>query len=461
LSYQIDADYSKVFLLPPSLEEFIPSDDPARFIRSFVDSLNLPELGFKVSSGIDGRPSFSTSLLLKVWLYGRYEEICSCRKLERRCKRDLALIWLTGMNYPDHNTLWRFFSRHKEAIKNLFIKSVKVAIENDLVGMVYHAIDGTKIAANVSRAKAISKKDAEKVLTKLDEYMDSLQQRISQHGAEEPPKGLPEELQHTQTLKQRIAETLEQLPNDSSIISTVDPECRMMRMKNGTFELGYNAQAVADDKTGIVVGAELTNQQNDSAQLVPMIEEVKQNTGSVAQQIVADGGYNSSKGLKETEQQNVYVNFPERSESSMYQLENFKFDPAKNVFVCPQGTQLYKKKKSRTEWLVYKCPERSFRSCPNRKFCTKSTKRKELMVHQHHQASNNARKRYASPEGKAALKKRKRVIEPVFAYIKEHMRFRKFRGYGMESARAVWFLICTIYNLKKIRTAKIPVLSNP
>jgi transposase len=151
MSYHIDADYTKVFMFPPSLEDFVLPDDPVRFIRTFVESLDLKSLGFKVHDVVDGRPGFASSLLLKIWLFGSFERIHSSRALERQCKRDIALMWLAGMNYPDHNTLWRFFSDNKSAIKNLFKQSVHVALKNKLVGMVYHAIDGTKIGANASR----------------------------------------------------------------------------------------------------------------------------------------------------------------------------------------------------------------------------------------------------------------------------------------------------------------------
>jgi transposase len=102
------------------LEDFVVSDDPVRFIRTFVDSLDIKSMGFKVRETSDGRPGYAPSLLLKVWLFGSYERIHGSRKLERQCKRDIALMWLTGMNYPDHNTLGRFFHDNKAAMRVIF-----------------------------------------------------------------------------------------------------------------------------------------------------------------------------------------------------------------------------------------------------------------------------------------------------------------------------------------------------
>jgi transposase len=117
MSSEIGVNYEKTFLFPPRLEEFVPADHPARFIREFVEALDLEELGFLRRTGTEGRPHYSSDLLLKIWLYGYFMKIRSSRKLEKACMENLGLLWLTGMNYPDHNSIWRFFKAHHKAIK--------------------------------------------------------------------------------------------------------------------------------------------------------------------------------------------------------------------------------------------------------------------------------------------------------------------------------------------------------
>ena len=93
---EIEADYSKRFLLPPAVEDWIQDGHPSRFIQEFVDKLDMAKLGFKERKVQEGRPNYSNKILLKIWLYGYFERIYSTRELERACQDRMALVWLTG-----------------------------------------------------------------------------------------------------------------------------------------------------------------------------------------------------------------------------------------------------------------------------------------------------------------------------------------------------------------------------
>lgn len=128
MSREILPDYETRFLFPPSLEDWVGPDHPARFIREFVDALDLDELGLSEEQNSrredsTGRPHYAVTLLLKVWLYGYMYRIRSSRVLETACRDLLPLVWLAGTHRPDHNTLWRFWNRYRTTIREVFLQS--------------------------------------------------------------------------------------------------------------------------------------------------------------------------------------------------------------------------------------------------------------------------------------------------------------------------------------------------
>ena len=131
-------------MFPPSLEDLLGKEHPARFIREMVDALKLEELGFRRRVAEEGRPNYASDLLLKVWLYGYFHKIRATRGLERACMDQIGLLWLTGLQTPDHNTLWRFWRDNRTAIRKVLKAALEVAAKAELMGLVLHAVDGTE-----------------------------------------------------------------------------------------------------------------------------------------------------------------------------------------------------------------------------------------------------------------------------------------------------------------------------
>src|SRR5208337_2888856 len=196
-------------LLPQSLEDWVPRDHPARFIREFVDALDLGELGLRERMSEGGRPPYANDLLLKVWLYGYLARMRGTRELERACREHLSLVWLTGRHAPDHNTLWRFWRDNLGALREVFRAGVKVAAAQGLVGMICHAVEGTKIRAVASRRTVEHRKELAKALERVERSIAEMEAAVE--AAEQEATGayrLPERLQEAAKLRQAIRESL-------------------------------------------------------------------------------------------------------------------------------------------------------------------------------------------------------------------------------------------------------------
>jgi transposase len=459
MSYEIHADYGQQFLLPPSLEDWVPPDHPVRFIRDFVAQLDLVGLGFRVRQSPDGRPSYSSELLLSAWLYGYMEKIRSSRKLEHAGRTHLPLIWLLGMNYPDHNSLWRFWSAHRLAIRGVFRQSVLVAQKLGLVGMVVHALDGTKVAVQASPKGALHRSSLETLLASVDQAIAALEAEVE---AEGPTKAasmaLPEQLQEAIRRRAAIGQALAELDEQGQNHALpAEPDARMMKQSGGGIGWAYNAQAVVDDAHGIIVAQDVTNEPVDYRQLTPMLEQVRQTTGGVAKATVADAGYRSTKQEIQAKRDGHTVVLPEHGRQAdrgdPYHKSRFTYDATTDSYTCPQGQPLHYTRTlpphgSRSPARVYQC--RSCDDCPVRAECTRDHRGRTIRRDEHEEYRQEQRAQRAQPQIQKLLRRRKAIIEPLFGHIKHNQDFRRWSARGLLNARAQWSMLCVTVNLKTL-----------
>ena len=460
---EIRAEYDQMLMFPPSVEEWVGEDHPARFIRDFVDALDLEGLGFRIPSSAVGGRFYAPDLLLKALLYGYLNRIRSSRKLERACREHMGLIWLTGMNAPDHNSLWRFLDSNRKAISQLFKQSIQVALKCDMVGMAVHAVDGTKLKSSSSWGKMVSAEGLEEMQERLDrsiaDFMTELERSEQQEmGAYKLPSGMHGALKRKEKIRKALTE-MEQ--SRQKRVHPCEPEARLMKNRR-TVELSYNAQAVADKHSGIIVAADVVNEGSDNGQLVPMLDLVKETVGSVAAENVADGGYFSGSqiGLAEERGYEVLVSPPssetapsQSSKTHVYHTREFAYDEARDCCMCPHGEELpylttKVRGKNKNGFRVYRC--RKHRTCAHRTECTTSKQGREVEISVNHAAIERQRVKREDPANKRLLSQRKAIIEPIFAWIKRHMGFRRWTVFGLDRVRAQWALICTVINLSKI-----------
>lgn len=453
----IEAEYDQGLLLPACVEDWIGSEHPARYIRELVRSLDLEALGFRAPDELMGGKVYSNRLLLGLWLYGYWKRVRSSRKLESACREELAFIWLSGNTGPDHNTLWRFWSQHQAGIKNLFKRSVELAMELGEVELVLNAIDGTKIQALCAGSGKYDKPHNQKLLKKLEVQIEQLEKQIEQNaGVADQQPVLSQALRDKNRLAQRVKEALAQSEQKTKrYVHPQEPDAQRMPI-SGVNRFGYNAQAAVDAKSQIIVASQLVESANDTQELMPMIEAIKTTTGQVPSQIVADAGYGTAAQLQKAQAEGVEVCAPligqSQAAAKPYHTSHFRYHPGSDTVECPQGQFLklhHQRNKNNQLIRVYRNPA-ACAQCSVRSLCTKDRSGRAIDIYPWYQFMEQHRRKMTDAKNQALLKCRRVLIEPVFAWLKEHAQFRRFSFRGRAKAAVQWAFLCAVHNFKTL-----------
>jgi transposase len=459
----------QVWLFPPSVEELLPMDHPARFVAEFVDALDPDEcrrMKIELDGDVLGAPSYHPRLLLCVWLYGFLSGVRSSRKLELACKDQIPYMWLSGCQHPDHNTLWRFYEAHRQMMRRLLKQTIKTAMKLGLVDLAVQAVDGTKIAGNAAKDRTHDAKQLAKLLQKADEAIAELEAQ-NRGGEGESGSRLPEALSKANELREQVRKALEQVSDEEgpSQVNLTDGDARFMKSRAGMV-IGYNAQAVvspleaeAAGRTGLLItAAEVVNEAADHGNLLPMLEAAEEMIETRAAVTLADGGYHSGENLAKCEEQGRTVLMPEaqgQALSSPYHKEHFQYDAQTDSYDCPMGHKLtyrgIKKHKGRLDVKLYRVKGKPCRNCPAFGQCTKDRRQgRSLEVGMYEDHLKRHREVMSQAESKLRYAKRKELVEPSFGILKEMQGARRLLLRGLANVQAEWTLLAVGFNLRTL-----------
>jgi transposase len=424
-------------------------------------------------------------------MWGMTNRVVSTRTIEVMARRDVSFIYLAGGQRPDYRTLARFRRRNANAIKRLFKETVLLCARLGMVNLGHIALDGTKLKANTSKYKAMSygrmKEEEQRLEREIEELMEQAEAADKEEdevfGKDNNRYNLSEELQRWEVRLEKIRQLREELEREkraeqrlddgkTPLIkekeqrSFADRGARMMLMKRGEFDYGYNAQAGVDEGHGVIVAADLSNQALDIGHLPDMVEEVQELRHELDKaekeitEMTADRGYFSVGNIKQ-EGKGVELLIASEREGKdqstqgrrkVYSLERFDYIKESDSFRCPGGRLLVRQSKQVTMGRPllrrYTCSDCT--GCSLRPYCLKSgEERRTLLVKKKQLIRAAMRARLKNPEKQAIYRKRKWVVEQVLGQIKEGLGFRGVTVRGEEFARAQWYFTCAVHNVMK------------
>src|SRR3978361_1726286 len=176
------------FLLPPSVDEWLPERHLARFVGEVVGGLNLRAVIGSYRGG--GEAAYHPHLLLSILVYGYATGVFSSRKLERATYDSVAFRFIAANQHPDHDTIASFRRRFLKQIETLFVQVLVMARQMGMLKLGTVALDGTKIHANASRHGALSYERAGQIEAQLQAEVSELMARAEAADTAEVADGM-------------------------------------------------------------------------------------------------------------------------------------------------------------------------------------------------------------------------------------------------------------------------------
>lgn len=491
----------QVVLFPPSLDEKLPADSPARLVSQIVDNLDISSVVDTYKGG--GSSAYHPRMMLKVVIFSYLNNIYSCRKIENALNDRLSFMWLSGNQTPDHNTINRFrSSRLKDAIHDIFTQVVKLLVDMGYLSLDVVYMDGTKIESRAGRYTFVWRKSVEKYKANLEEKIRKILEQVEEGIADDnSPDDEPPTPINSEELKKRIAainrenrtkaeqkaiKTLENkhLPKlqeyenhlkvlgNRNSYSKTDHAATFMRMKddhmkNGQLKPAHNVQIATENQ--FFTHYDFYPNPGDTLTLKPFLNGFKERYDKYPKKNVADAGYGSEENYEFMEENEIeaYVKYnyfhkenTKKFKSNGFLVQNLYYNKEQDYYVCPMGQHMEKvgntTRKSDSGFVshlsVYMA--KNCNGCPLRGLChTAKAERRIEVNHNLNRHREKARQLLTSEEG--LLYRSRRPIEPeaVFGQSKSNKGYNRFRHFDEDSPEKVMMdfaIFAVAFNLLKL-----------
>lgn len=456
-------DRYQMTLLPKSIEQYIPEDDPVRAYDAFVEALDLQELGIRIEPNQVGNSQYDPKAMLKLYVYGYSYGVKSSRKLERASHHNLSFIWLMGGLKPDHKTIAEFRRKNKKAIKKILKQCARMCIKLDLIAGNILFVDGTKIRANASASRTHDKAWYREQLRDIDHRIECLVEECEAIDQQEEHLSsfvaMDKDLAKAKTLKSAIEAVLcEFKETERKKINQTDPDCANMSSKDGK-HASYNVQSVVDDKNGLIVHAEAINDVNDRNQFARQIEQAHDVLDKPCHTACADAGYADTNELEKIDAQDIKVIVPSQrqalhEEEKPFSKQEFCYDKEQDCYYCPEGHRLrLAGTEKKTGKKRYQIVEKEIcLTCPHYGICTTGKNGRRIVRLHNEEIKEKLEEQYEQSASQEIYSRRKARVEHPFGHMKRNLKTEAFILRGRDGVQAETSLLATCFNIARMIT---------
>jgi transposase len=375
-------------ILPAStLDQLLPQDHPVRTLWLYVCQLDLSDFLDRIQAvqGHPGRDATDPRLLLALWMWATSEGVASARRLERLCSEQIPYRWLCGSVTVNYGLLSAFRRNYEEQLDQLLQVHVSALLYQGLIELKRVAQDGVRVRAHAGSGSFHRESTLAECERQVREQIERLKQQDSAN--ELSPRQRSARKRHQEEKLQRIQQArqvaneleakwqkrLQEHPKEAQKLagkpsqqtigrgSTTDPDARRMKMADGGYRPAYNVQCATTTEGGVIVGVIVSNQGTDSGLISPMLEQIEMNYGQSPQQMLVDGGYNSTPAVEAAHQKQVEVYTPLRNEAKDLAAGRDPYAPKKGDQAgmkalrqrmgTAEGKEVYKQRSSSAEWV--------------------------------------------------------------------------------------------------------------
>ncbi len=315
-----------------SLDELLEADHRARLVWAMVERLDLSLWmeRIKAVEGHVGRKATAPQLLVALWVFATLEGIAHGRELERLCKHHLAYQWLCGGITVNHHLLSDCRSKYPGEWDALLTQIVASLLNQGLVTMDRISQDGMRVRASAGKGSFRRKEtleqhlaDARAQVATLRTLGDGAPQELTNRQQAARERAARERVARVEAALVNCAEVQAQRdqrekktnkPEKPARGSTTDAEARVMQFANSGFGPGVNVQYATDTASGIIVGVDVVSAGNDSEQLPPMLDQIRDRYGRVPPEAAVDGGFAGLQSIEDADARGCAVFAPLKEE---------------------------------------------------------------------------------------------------------------------------------------------------